>query len=159
MRENQQGDRRITAYISELSSGDELEPGQQLLGKPELAPGVEWQRDPPLPRYHSGRIAAQLARQVIFQKVRLAERDTVFQGALTAKGVLNATVKRIGGQDIIFDTSKAEARCARSAKVAANNSASARVRTSTKVARRQEATGDRLRAAPELVRTCFSRSS
>ncbi len=59
-----------------------------------------------------GRIAAQLAKQVIFQKVREAERDTVFQEyAHREKEVLNATVKRVEGQDIIFDLGKAEARC------------------------------------------------
>ncbi|HWY23936.1 MAG TPA: transcription termination factor NusA, partial [Nevskia sp.] len=59
-----------------------------------------------------GRIAAQMAKQVIFQKVREAERDTVFQEyAHREKEVLNATVKRIEGQDIIFDLGKAEARC------------------------------------------------
>ena len=59
-----------------------------------------------------GRIAAQLAKQVIFQKVREAERDTVFQEyAHREKEVLNATVKRIEGQDVIFDLGKAEARC------------------------------------------------
>jgi N utilization substance protein A len=59
-----------------------------------------------------GRIAAQLAKQVIFQKVREAERDTVFnEYAHREKEVLNATVKRIEGQDVIFDLGKAEARC------------------------------------------------
>jgi N utilization substance protein A len=59
-----------------------------------------------------GRIAAQLAKQVIFQKVREAERDTVFQEyAHREKEVLNATVKRIEGQDVIYDLGKAEARC------------------------------------------------
>jgi N utilization substance protein A len=59
-----------------------------------------------------GRIAAQLAKQVIFQKVREAERDTVFnEYAHREKEVLTATVKRIEGQDIIYDLGKAEARC------------------------------------------------
>src|SRR3569833_2486411 len=59
-----------------------------------------------------GRIAAQLAKQVIFQKVREAERDTVFQEyAHREKVVLNATVMCIEGQDVIFDLGKAEARC------------------------------------------------
>jgi N utilization substance protein A len=59
-----------------------------------------------------GRIAAQLAKQIIFQKVREAERDTVFQEyAHREKEVLNATVKRVEGQDVIFDLGKAEARC------------------------------------------------
>ena len=61
-----------------------------------------------------GRIAAQLAKQVIFQKVREAERDTVFnEYAHREKEVLNATVKRIEGQDVIYDLGKAEARCPR----------------------------------------------
>ncbi|HEY1984672.1 MAG TPA: transcription termination factor NusA, partial [Terracidiphilus sp.] len=43
---------------------------------------------------------------------REAERDTVFQEyAHREKEVLNATVKRIEGQDVIFDLGKAEARC------------------------------------------------
>jgi N utilization substance protein A len=59
-----------------------------------------------------GRIAAQLAKQIIFQKVREAERDTIFQEyAHREKEVLNATVKRLEGQDVIFDLGKAEARC------------------------------------------------
>ncbi len=80
----------------------------------ELAPGVEvgseirlYKDTAPL-----GRIAAQLAKQVIFQKVREAERDNIFQEyAHREKEVLNATVKRIEGQEIIFDLGKAEARC------------------------------------------------
>jgi N utilization substance protein A len=44
--------------------------------------------------------------------VREAERDTVFQEyAHREKEVLNATVKRIEGQDVIYDLGKAEARC------------------------------------------------
>ncbi len=58
-----------------------------------------------------GRIAAQMAKQVIFQKVREAERDTVFNeyGSRTGE-VLNATVKRLEPMDVIFDIGKAEAR-------------------------------------------------
>jgi N utilization substance protein A len=58
-----------------------------------------------------GRIAAQMAKQVIFQKVREAERDTVYKEYAHRLGeVLNATVKRIELQDVIFDLGKAEAR-------------------------------------------------
>jgi N utilization substance protein A len=58
-----------------------------------------------------GRIAAQLAKQVIFQKVREAERDTVYQEYNTRVGeIINATVKRLEGQETIFDIGKAEAR-------------------------------------------------
>jgi transcription termination/antitermination protein NusA len=61
-----------------------------------------------------GRIAAQMAKQVIFQKVREAERDTVFleyNHRLTE--VLTAVVKRIEPQDVIFDIGKTEARMPR----------------------------------------------
>jgi N utilization substance protein A len=58
-----------------------------------------------------GRIAAQMAKQVIFQKVREAERDTVFQEYNHRAGeILTATVKRLEPQDVIFDLGKAEAR-------------------------------------------------
>src|SRR2546423_10569498 len=61
-----------------------------------------------------GRIAAQLAKQVIFQKVREAERDTVFKEySGRSNEVLNATVKRVEGPDVIFDIGKAEARMPR----------------------------------------------
>ena len=109
----------ITAYVYKtvVTDDDELEdPVNQITLEEanELAPGVEvgseirmYKDTTPL-----GRIAAQLAKQVIFQKVREAERDTVFQEyAHREKEVLNATVKRIEGQDVIFDLGKAEARC------------------------------------------------
>ena len=58
-----------------------------------------------------GRIAAQMAKQVIFQKVREAERDTIFKEYGDRIGeVLNATVKRLEPMDVIFDLGKAEAR-------------------------------------------------
>src|SRR5438105_5295162 len=61
-----------------------------------------------------GRIAAQLAKQVIFQKVREAERDTVYNEYIGRVGeIVNASVKRIEGPDVIFDIGKAEARMGR----------------------------------------------
>ncbi len=58
-----------------------------------------------------GRIAAQMAKQVIFQKVREAERDTVFNEYNHRVGeILTATVKRVEPMDVIFDLGKAEAR-------------------------------------------------
>ncbi len=109
----------ITAYIYKTVVPDEEQvedPVNQitLAEANELAPGVEVGSEIRLYRDTSplGRIAAQLAKQVIFQKVREAERDTVFQEyAHREKEVLNATVKRIEGQDVIFDLGKAEARC------------------------------------------------
>jgi N utilization substance protein A len=109
----------ITAYIYKTVVADDEEiedPLNQitLTEASELAPGVEVGSEIRMYRDTSplGRIAAQLAKQVIFQKVREAERDTVFQEyAHREKEVLNATVKRIEGQDIIYDLGKAEARC------------------------------------------------
>jgi transcription termination/antitermination protein NusA len=109
----------ITAYIYKTVVADDEEiedPLNQitLTEASELAPGVEVGSEIRMYRDTSplGRIAAQLAKQVIFQKVREAERDTVFQEyAHREKEVLNATVKRIEGQDVIYDLGKAEARC------------------------------------------------
>jgi N utilization substance protein A len=109
----------ISAYIYKtvVASAEEVEdPLNQITLEEanELAPGVEVGSEIRMYRDTSplGRIAAQLAKQVIFQKVREAERDTVFnEYAHREKEVLNATVKRIEGQDIIYDLGKAEARC------------------------------------------------
>jgi transcription termination/antitermination protein NusA len=109
----------ITAYVYKtvVANDDEIEdPVNQITLEEanELAPGVEVGSEIRMYRDTTplGRIAAQLAKQVIFQKVREAERDTVFnEYAHREKEVLNATVKRIEGQDTIFDLGKAEARC------------------------------------------------
>ena len=61
-----------------------------------------------------GRIAAQTAKQVIFQKVREAERDTVFAEYNTRVGELvNCTVKRLEGPEVIVDLGRTEARMPR----------------------------------------------
>src|SRR5499433_2876392 len=58
-----------------------------------------------------GRISAQIAKQIIFQKVREAERDTIYNEYIGRVGeVINASVKRIEGPDVIFDIGKAEAK-------------------------------------------------
>jgi N utilization substance protein A len=61
-----------------------------------------------------GRIAAQTAKQVIFQKVREAERDTVFAEYNQRVGELvNCTVKRVEGSDVIIDLGRTEGRMPR----------------------------------------------
>jgi transcription termination/antitermination protein NusA len=58
-----------------------------------------------------GRISAQIAKQIIFQKVREAERDTIYNEYIGRVGeILNATIKRIEGPDVILDIGRAEAR-------------------------------------------------
>src|SRR6516162_2853366 len=61
-----------------------------------------------------GRIAAQTAKQVIFQKVREAERDTVYAEYSQRLGELvNCTVKRLEGSDVIVDLGRTEGRMPR----------------------------------------------
>ncbi len=108
----------IRAYIFKtvLDEGQDLEDEENQLtleAAREMAPEVEagaelrfYKDTTPL-----GRIAAQMAKQVIFQKVREAERDTIFNEYGDRIGeILNATVKRLEPMDVIFDLGKAEAR-------------------------------------------------
>jgi N utilization substance protein A len=110
------GEIRAYVYKTVVETPEQVEdPDNQLAldAARELAPEVEvggelrfYKDTSPL-----GRIAAQMAKQVIFQKVREAERDTVFnEYAHRAGEILNATVKRLEPMDVIFDLGKAEAR-------------------------------------------------
>jgi len=110
------GEIRAYVYKTVVETPEQVEdPDNQLAleAARELAPEVEvggelrfYKDTSPL-----GRIAAQMAKQVIFQKVREAERDTVFnEYAHRAGEILTATVKRLEPMDVIFDLGKAEAR-------------------------------------------------
>src|SRR3954467_2512545 len=106
-----------------------------------------------------GRISAQLAKQVIFQKVREAERDTVYNEYIGRVGeILNATVKRIEGPDVIFDIGKAEARMGRKEQSRLESFAvGERVRV-VLVRVEKASKGPQVvvsRAAPELVQNLF----
>jgi transcription termination/antitermination protein NusA len=106
-----------------------------------------------------GRIAAQLAKQVIFQKVREAERDTVYNEYIGRVGeIVNATVKRIEGPDVIFDIGKAEARMPRKEQSRLESFAIGE-RIRVVIARVEKASkGPAVvvsRAAPELVQHLF----
>ncbi len=58
-----------------------------------------------------GRISAQTAKQVIFQKVREAERETIYREYSDRVGeLINTTIKRIEGLDLVVDLGKTEAR-------------------------------------------------
>ncbi|MGH9455195.1 MAG: transcription termination factor NusA, partial [Terriglobia bacterium] len=79
-------------------------------------PGVEIEGEVRIPKSTEplGRIAAQTAKQVIFQKVREAERDTVFAEYNQRVGELvNCTVKQVEGPDVIVDLGRTEARMPR----------------------------------------------
>lgn len=63
-----------------------------------------------LPPIEFGRIAAQTAKQVIFQKVREAERERIFQEYADRKGQLvNGLVKRVERNNIYVDLGRAAA--------------------------------------------------
>ena len=65
----------------------------------------------PKPTDALGRISAQTAKQVILQKVREAERETIYSEYSGRVGELvNCTVKRIEAQDLMVDLGKTEAR-------------------------------------------------
>ena len=96
----------IRAYVYKTVSAtddeieDDREPDHAGRGKGAGARSGSGRRDSLLQATPTslGRIAAQMAKQVIFQKVREAERDTVFNEYAHREGeVLNATVKRIEG--------------------------------------------------------------
>src|ERR1700704_67189 len=81
--------------------------------QPEIEVGGELQI-PKVTEGILGRIAAQLAKQVIFQKVREAERDTVYNEYIGRVGeIVKARVRGGEGPDLIFDIGKAEARMPR----------------------------------------------
>jgi N utilization substance protein A len=68
----------------------------------------------PKPTEILGRIAAQTAKQVILQKVREAERDTIFNEFNGRVGELvNCIVKRIEGPEVIVELGRTEARMPR----------------------------------------------
>jgi len=113
------GEIRAYVYKTVVENDEQIEDPLNQIALEEaraLAPDVEVGGEI---RYYKptdvlGRIAAQMAKQVIFQKVREAERDTVFnEYAHRVNEVLTATVKRIELQDVIFDIGKAEARMPR----------------------------------------------
>ena len=106
-----------------------------------------------------GRIAAQLAKQVIFQKVREAERDTVYNEYISRVGeIVNATVKRVEGPDVIFDIGKAESRMPRKEQSRLESFALGE-RVRVVIVRVEKASkGPQVvvsRAAPELVQNLF----
>jgi N utilization substance protein A len=113
----------------------------------------------PKPTEALGRISAQTAKQVILQKVREAERENIhaeFSGRVGE--LVNCTVKRIEGPDLVVDLGKTEARLPKKEQSRLENfSVGERVRC---VIKSVEKTGKNAgvvvsRAAPELVMRLF----
>jgi N utilization substance protein A len=58
-------------------------------------------------KYDFGRVAAQTAKQVIIQKLREAEREVLYEEFKSKENkIVNATVQRIEGQNVIVDLGK-----------------------------------------------------
>jgi N utilization substance protein A len=113
----------------------------------------------PKPTDVLGRISAQTAKQVILQKVREAERETIYSEYSGRVGELvNCSVKRIEAQDLVVDLGKTEARIPKKEQSRVENfSVGDRVRC---VIRSVEKAGKNAgvtvsRAAPELVMRLF----
>ena len=113
----------------------------------------------PKPTDVLGRISAQTAKQVILQKVREAERETIFSEYSGRVGELvNCSVKRIESQDLVVDVGKTEARLPKKEQSKLENfSVGDRARC---VIRSVEKAGKNAgvivsRAAPELVMRLF----
>ena len=80
--------------------------GDEVANSIELGDEMEF----PKPTEVLGRIAAQTAKQVIFQKVREAERENIFAEYNQRIGeVVNGTVKRFENGDIIIEIGRIEA--------------------------------------------------
>ena len=93
-----------TVEIPETQIG--LDEARKLIPEAEIGQEIEF----PKPTDILGRIAAQTAKQVIFQKVREAERDNVFAEYTGRTGeVINGIIKRQEMGDFVVDLGRAEA--------------------------------------------------
>src|SRR5688500_14145912 len=99
--------KKIVEEVTDPSTQISLGEAQQLYGdEAEVDMEVEF----PRPTEDLGRIAAQTAKQVIFQKVREAERENVFAEFNQQIGeVKNGVVKRFENGDIIIELGRIEA--------------------------------------------------
>jgi N utilization substance protein A len=95
----------------EISIAEAREMYRQLYGD-EVAASIELGDEMEFPKRTEvlGRIAAQTAKQVIFQKVREAERENIFAEYNQRVGeVVNGTIKRFENGDIIIEVGRIEA--------------------------------------------------
>src|SRR5881628_2857753 len=99
--------KHIVQDVEDPSTQISLKEAQDLYGdEAEVDMEIEF----PKPTEVLGRIAAQTAKQVIFQKVREAERENIFAEYNQRVGdVVNGTVKRFENGDIILEIGRIEA--------------------------------------------------
>src|SRR5215467_756903 len=101
----------VTSPATEISLKEAREMYRPLYGD-DVANSIELgdEMEFPKPTEVLGRIAAQTAKQVIFQKVREAERENVYAEFSQRVGeVQNATVKRFENGDIVVEIGRNEA--------------------------------------------------
>jgi N utilization substance protein A len=111
--------KRIVEEVTDEPTQISLTEAQQLYGdEAEVDMEIEF----PRPTEDLGRIAAQTAKQVIFQKVREAERENVYAEYSERIGeVLNGMVKRFENGDIIMEMGRVEAQLPRKEQSRAEN--------------------------------------
>ena len=111
--------RQIVEAVTDPATEIALAEAQELYGG-EAEPGMEIEF--PKPTDVLGRIAAQTAKQVIFQKVREAERENIFAEYSQRVGeVINGLVKRFESGDIIVEVGRVEAQLPRREQSRAEN--------------------------------------
>ena len=99
--------KKVTETVTDPTKEISLEDAKRY--EPEI--NVEEEIRISLPTDVLGRIAAQTAKQVIFQKVREAERESVHAEYSQRNGELvNCMVKRVEGPDLIVDLGRTEGR-------------------------------------------------
>jgi len=100
----------VTGLVSDPTKEVSLSEAQRSDPGAELGSTIRYSK----PTEGLGRISAQLAKQVIFQKIREAERDTIFAEYSHRIGeIVSCTIKRTEGQDMIVDIGRTEARLPR----------------------------------------------
>ena len=93
----------VTNPVREIS----LEEARTIKAEAQLEEEIEFKK----PTVGLGRISAQMAKQVIFQKVREAERESVYAEYHKHVGeVVNCVVKRFENGDMIVELGKTEAK-------------------------------------------------
>ena len=111
--------RQIVDAVTDPATEIALTEAQELYGD-EAEPGMEIEF--PKPTDVLGRIAAQTAKQVIFQKVREAERENIFAEYNQRVGeIINGLVKRFESGDIIVEVGRVEAQLPRREQSRAEN--------------------------------------
>src|SRR5574339_139745 len=111
--------KRIVDEVTDPPNQISLAEAQQLYGdEAEVDMEVEF----PRPTEDLGRIAAQTAKQVIFQKVREAERENVYSEYSNRVGeVVSGMVKRFENGDIIVELGRVESQLPRKEQSRAEN--------------------------------------